>query len=157
MSEQMSIGTHPDLVSLRARYESASETIGGMVIGGTTFLAGLFLAASPWVVGFSDQDPMLFNDLIVGVAVAILGLGLTSAFDRVHRLAWTVPVLGLWTIVSPWVVQTGDFARSDNEWTNVVTGAVLLLTGLALTAMTFSREARTELEHRTRMPRSATR
>lgn len=139
MSEQLSMHTHPDIVSLHARYESASETAMGQVIGGTTFLAGLFLAAAPWIVGFADQGAMLATDLIVGTAVALLGLGLTSLFDRVHRLAWTVPVLGIWTIVAPYVVQNGDLARTDNEWTNVVTGAVVFLTGCVLMAMALGR------------------
>ena len=130
MSEQLSMGTHPDIMTLRARYETASETVAGQFLGGTTFLAGVYLAISPWVVGFDNQLPMLFNNLIVGVAAAILGLGVSAAFDRTHRLAWTVPIVGIWAIVSPWVVRNGDLATSDNQWNNVVTGVVLLLVGL---------------------------
>jgi hypothetical protein len=131
MSEQLSMGTHPDIMTLHARYETASETAAGQIVGGTTFLAGLYLAISPWVVGFDGQLPLLFNNLIVGVAAGLLGLGLTAAFDRTHRLAWTVPILGIWTIISPWVVRNGDLRTTDTEWNNVVTGAVLLVVGIA--------------------------
>ncbi|MCW2598919.1 MAG: repeat protein [Frankiales bacterium] len=141
MTEQLSMGTHPDIVTLHARYETASETAAGQLVGGTTFLAGLYLAISPWVVGFDGQQPVLFNNLIIGSAAALLGLGLTAAFDRLHRLAWTVPVLGVWTIVSPWVIQTGDLRTTDNEWNNVVTGAVLLLVGIGSLAMAMGRSA----------------
>lgn len=129
MSEQLSMGTHPDIMTLHARYETASETATGQLVGGTTLLAGVYLAISPWVVGFEGQLPVLFNNLIIGIAAGVLGLGLSAAFDRTHRLAWTVPVLAVWTIVSPWVIQSGDLRTNDNEWNNVVTGAVLLLAG----------------------------
>jgi hypothetical protein len=139
MSEQLSMGMHPDIVALRARYETVSETPAGQIVGGTTFLAGTYLAISPWVVGFDNATALLFTDLIVGVAAAFLGLGLSAAFDRTHRLAWTVPVLGIWAIITPWVVRTGDFRTTDNEWNNVVTGAVLLLIGLVSVAMAMGR------------------
>ncbi|MGB8649806.1 MAG: SPW repeat protein [Mycobacteriales bacterium] len=139
MTEPLSMRTHPDILALHDSYESASETVGGQVVGGTTFLAGLYLAASPWIVGFEDQTPLLFTNLIVGTAVALLGLGLTAAFDRTHRLAWTVPALGIWTVVAPWVIQTGDLARTDNEWNNVLTGAVLVIAGAATLAIVLAR------------------
>ena len=135
MTEQLSMGTHPDIVSLHARYESASETAAGQFVGGTIFLTGMYLTISAWVVGFEGQGPLLFNNLFIGVGAALLGLGLTAAFDRTHRLAWTVPVLAIWTIVAPWVMQSGDLRTNDIEWNNVVTGAVLLLFGIASFAM----------------------
>jgi SPW repeat len=139
MPEHVAMGTHPDILALHARYESASETVAGQVVGGTTFLAGVYLAISPWVVGFNDQSPLLVNNLLVGVAVALLGLGLTASFDRFHRLAWTVPVLGIWAIVSPWAVRAGGLARADNIWNNVITGAVILAAGLAIAALAMRR------------------
>jgi hypothetical protein len=139
MSEQLSMGTHPDIMALRARYETASETAAGQIVGGTTFLAGVYLAISPWVVGFDTKVAVLFTDLVVGVAAALLGMGLSAAFDRTHRLSWTVPVLGIWTIVAPWVIRTGDLRTTDMQWSNVVTGAVLTLAGLAAVVMTLGR------------------
>ena len=140
MTEQLSMGTHPDIVTLHARYESASETAAGQFVGGTIFLAGMYLTISSWVVGFEGQLPLLFNNLIVGVGVALLGLGLTAAFDRTHRLAWTVPVLAIWCIISPWVIQSGDLRTNDIGWNNVVTGLVLLVVGLASFAMAMGRD-----------------
>jgi hypothetical protein len=150
MSEQLSMGTHPDIVTLRARYETASETAAGQIVGGTTFLAGLYLAISPWVVGFDGRLPLLFNNLIVGAAVVLLGLGLTAAFDRAHRLAWTVPVVAVWTIVSPWVVRSGDLRTMDNEWNNVLTGALLLLLGIATFMMAIGRSGNSLMDDTTR-------
>lgn len=143
MTQQLNIGTHPDIMSLHARYESASETAAGQIVGGTTFLAGLYLAISPFVVGFDGQAPILWNNVIIGVATALLGLGLGAAFDRTHRLAWTMPILGLWMIVSPWVIRAGDLSRTDNQWNNVVTGAVMLLVGLAAFVMARGRSLKT--------------
>lgn len=141
MTEQLSMRTHPDIEMLHARYETASETLPAQFIGGTTFLAGLYLAISPWVVGFEGQTALLMSNLVCGLGVAILGLGLTASFDRMHRMAWTVPIIGLWTMVSQWVIRTGDLASADNIWNNLITGAVLLLCGLAMLAMAMGRYA----------------
>ena len=81
--------------------------------------------------------------MIIGVATALLGLGLGTAFDRTHRLAWTMTVLGLWMIVSPWVIRAGELSRTANQWNNVVTGAVMLLVGLAAFAMARGRSLKT--------------
>jgi hypothetical protein len=104
MTERMGIEEHPDIAALRMRYERAAETVAGQVVGGLTFLAGLFVAASPWIVGFSQFTTLTVNNLIVGIAVTVFALGLTSAFGRTHGLAWTAPLVGVWLIISPWVV-----------------------------------------------------
>ncbi|MEU8876871.1 SPW repeat protein [Streptomyces javensis] len=44
---------HPDLMELSARYERAATTPQARAVEGLTLLAGLYLAISPWVVGFS--------------------------------------------------------------------------------------------------------
>ena len=120
---------HPDMAELRARYEMAAETSTAQAVEGLTFLTGLYLAVSPWVVGFERFRTLTGNDLIVGVALAMLALGFASAYDRMHRIAWVTPVIGVWTIIAPWVVS-GDVATAATIWSNVVTGLIALVLGL---------------------------
>ena len=131
--------THPDIAELRAKYELAAETPTARAVAGLTFLAGLYLAISPWVVGFNGFTTLTVNNLVIGIALAMLGLGFASASGRTHGVVWITPLIGVWTIIAPWVVS-GDVATTGTIWSNVVTGAVAVLLGLgAMLGMNRSR------------------
>ncbi len=51
---------------MRARYEAAAETPVAQGVNGVIALTGLYLAASPWIVGFSGLTNLAINDLITG-------------------------------------------------------------------------------------------
>lgn len=122
------IEEHPDIVALRARYEKAGSTPTAQTMDGLTLLAGLYLAISPWVIGFSGKTPLKVNDLIIGLAVALLAVGFASAYGRTHGVTFVVPVLGVWTIVAPWVIA-GDMATMSTIISNVIVGACCVLLG----------------------------
>jgi hypothetical protein len=101
MSENPPMTSHPDLADvkrahdlqeLRQRYERASETPTGQLVEGLIMLGGLYIAVSPWIVGFSGS--LQVNNLVVGLAIAALGFGFGAAFSSLHRLAWVCPLLG---------------------------------------------------------------
>ncbi|RSN49007.1 MULTISPECIES: SPW repeat protein [Actinomadura] len=121
---------HPDIVEMRARYEAASATPAAQGTDGLIVLTGLFLAVSPWIVGFSGFTNLAVNNLVIGIALALLAAGFAANFARTHGMAWVVPVIGVWTIVAPWVIA-GDQATTRTIWTNVVTGALAVCLGLA--------------------------
>jgi hypothetical protein len=65
---------------------------------------GVWLAVSPWILGFSDSDPAATrNALIVGIAVAALSAITFLAYSVIEE--WVDVVLGLWLIASPWIVS----------------------------------------------------
>ncbi|MFI7614654.1 SPW repeat protein [Nonomuraea terrae] len=121
---------HPDIAELRAKYELAAEAPTARAVAGLTFLAGLYLAMSPWIVGFDGFTTLTVTNLIAGVALATLALGFASAYGRTHGIVWIAPLIGVWTIIAPWVVS-GDVATTATIWSNVVTGVIVLLLGLA--------------------------
>jgi hypothetical protein len=129
---------HPELAELRAQYEAAAETPINRAITGFTFLAGLYLAISPWVIGFNQFTSLTANNVIVGIALAVLALKLASAYDRVHGIAWVAPLIGAWTIIAPWVVS-GEVATTAMIWSNVVTGVVAVFLGLGAMSLETSR------------------
>jgi hypothetical protein len=134
MVNSTSIEQHPDIMELRARYERAAETPQARVLEGFTFLAGVYAAVSPWVISFNNRTPIAVNDLIIGVALAVLALGLTTAYSRTHNLAWVTPVLGAWLIITPWVILDGP-APTGMVISNVIAGGVALLFGIGMTAL----------------------
>ena len=121
--------SHPDIVELRAKYEAAAETPAAQTVDGLTFLTGLYLAVSPWLIGFNRFTTLTANDLVVGIALALLALGFASAYGRTHGIAWVAPLIGVWTIIAPWVVS-GDVATAATVWSNVVAGIIAGLLGL---------------------------
>jgi VIT1/CCC1 family predicted Fe2+/Mn2+ transporter len=125
---------HPDIAELRARYERASETMPARVASGLSFLCGLYLAISPWVVGFHPRRTISVNDLLTGIAVALLALGLASAYGRTHGIAWVAPLIGVWTIIAPWVVSPHR-PTMGMIISNVVVGALIVLLGAAASAI----------------------
>lgn len=129
-----SISQHPDLLALRARYERVAERPAARIVDGLIVLAGLYVALSPWIVGF-DGDPRLArSNLVAGAVVALLGLSFGWAFERTHGTAWLCPVLGAWTIASLWLVQ-GSTPGSATLVSNVVAGMVVIVLGVAVVVL----------------------
>ena len=124
-----SIDQHPDLLALRAGYERAAESTSAHLTFGLTLLTGLYVAASAWIVGFSGTPQLASCNLIVGIAAAFLGYGFATSLDRAHGLTWTVPVLGLWLILSPWILQ-GITLTDGMIWSNVISGVMLAFLGM---------------------------
>ncbi|MFI5907656.1 SPW repeat protein [Dactylosporangium sp. NPDC051541] len=124
---------HPDIAELRARYDQVSETPAARITDGVLVLAGLYLALSPWVVGFPPFEANLsVNNFICGIAVAVLAGGFAVAYGRTHGLAWLPVAIGVWTIVAPFVVQRG-YSSGGAIASNIVIGIVTI--GLGLVAM----------------------
>lgn len=134
-SEHMSIQEHPDIAALRDRFDLTGSSATAQVVDGVTMVAGLYLAISPWIVGFNTTaSSLMVSNLIIGLAVSMLALGFASAFGRTHGLAWTVPLMGAWAIVSLWLMNgvdtTGGMIAS-----NVIVGAVIMLCGLGASGL----------------------
>ncbi|MDT3396536.1 SPW repeat protein [Streptomyces sp. B1866] len=121
--------THPDAAELRQRYDRVLGQRDVMLLDGPVLLTGLYLAISPWVVHFSGaRFDLTLNNLVLGLAIAALGIGLTIAPSRMYGLSGAMAAIGVWLIISPWVVTR----HPDNGmiWNNVITGAVTCLLGL---------------------------
>ena len=127
-----SIDHHPDLLALRARYERVAGSMSAHVTFGLVLLTGLYVAASPWIVGFNATASLATSDLIVGIAVAFLAYGFATTLDRAHGMTWTLPVLGVWVVVSTWILP-GVTLSAGMIWSNVIAGALLTFLGLNAT------------------------
>ncbi|MCR8691737.1 SPW repeat protein [Rhodococcus rhodochrous] len=126
--------THPDIVEMRERYDRMGEQPTAQVADGLLMLAGLYAAASAWIIGFADQTALATTNLICGLAIVLLALALGSAYGRTHGLAFVAPILGLWLIFSPWLVSGVDTSTSM-IWSHVIVGVVVCVLGLATAAM----------------------
>ncbi|GAA3365951.1 SPW repeat protein [Streptomyces antimycoticus] len=96
---------HPDVSEMRERYARMMDARDVVFLDGPVLLAGLYFAISPWVVHFSGTNPnLMVNNLVLGITIALLGIGLTTAPRRMYSLCWAMSAIGVWMIISPWVV-----------------------------------------------------
>ena len=89
-------------------------------------LLGVWLIVSPWALGFSTERAALANFVIVGILLLATALG--AIFVPKAWEEWTESVLGLWMIISPWIVRytAVHAARTDA----ILAGIVILVLGL---------------------------
>jgi hypothetical protein len=101
------LSTHPDAGEMRTRY---NRILGGhdvALMDAPVFLIGLLCAISPWVVHFTSNQPALVvHNVIIGVAIALLGWGFANAPHRMYGLSWAMCAIGTWLIISSWIVGT---------------------------------------------------
>jgi hypothetical protein len=129
-SPRTPIEEHPDIVEMRSRYDLASQRPTSQIVDGLGFLLGLYLAISPWIVGFAQLGNLTVNNFITGGAFALLSASFASAYGRTHGIAWVAPLIGVWTIISPWAVS-GHMATVSTVINNVIVGGLAVLLGLA--------------------------
>lgn len=129
------ISGHPDVAEMRERYARVAGARQTVAVDGLILLTGLYTAISPWVVHFHTQPGITVNNLIVGITMVVMALGLTLAGEKMLRLSWTIVAMGIWMIISPWVVTAGHGASAGIIWNNCLIGGIACVLGLAATAM----------------------
>jgi SPW repeat-containing protein len=80
-----------------------------------SFVLGLWLAVSPWLVGYAEHEAATANAVIVGLALA-----LGSHFECVacHELPaeWLNLAVGVWLVCAPFVLEfTASAVASANS------------------------------------------
>lgn len=134
MTTQPRIEHHPDLAEMRSRFERVTSTPRAQAVEALALIAGLYIAASPWIAGFSGLSSLAVNNLIAGLAYCLCMSGLGSAYERTHAMAWTAVGLAAWTIVAPFVIS-GDVSTTRTMWSNILAGGIALCLALAMAGM----------------------
>lgn len=70
---------------------------------GLNVLAGIWLIISPYVLGFSGSMAAT-NAIIVGIIVGVLALIGATSPESVLWTSWINIVLGVWMIISPFIL-----------------------------------------------------
>jgi len=94
-------------------------------------LLGIWVLISPWVLAFSFPA-QLWNDVAVGGLIIILsGIQLAAPW-RNQGIAWINFLLGLWLIISGFVL--GPPAQPTYFWNQVIVGIVVAIVSIWGTA-----------------------
>ncbi|MFR9730654.1 SPW repeat protein [Saccharopolyspora sp. MS10] len=134
-SHEASMRDHPDVVSLQRQYGGTLGSPQTVAADGIVALAGLWAALSPWVLGFNATEPaMRTHNLILGLVAVGIGLGVTGLFERGGGISWVLVPLGIWLIISTWIVPAAA-PTVGMVWSNVVAGALLALAGAGTLGM----------------------
>lgn len=89
-------------------------------------LLGAWLFLSPWAAGYFSHTAAMANAVIVGVALVAASLGailIPNVWEE-----WSEALLGLWLIVSPWVLGFGAIRNAML----VAVGTGVVIAALAL-------------------------
>src|SRR5437868_4485779 len=90
-------------------------------------ILGAFLFFSPWIFGYAGSTAAE-NANIVGIVIAVLAIAALAAFAIWEE--WLNLIVGLWTLVSPWVL---GFQGTTAMTVHVVIGiAVAILAAVEL-------------------------
>lgn len=141
-SNERAMSEHPDVLDLQRQFGSSLSSPSTVLGDGLMALAGVWVAISPWVLGFSLTSPAMRNhDLIIGLVVAAIGLGVTGFAERGGGLSWVAVPLGVWLILATWIVPSIG-PGAGLIWSHVVAGAVMVLTGASVAGLAFMSKLR---------------
>jgi hypothetical protein len=106
-------------------------------------LTGLWVAVSPWflVLQHGGNNAAVSN-LIVGLAIAALGLYALSGNRGFLGLQVGSVLAGVWLIISPFILDAKYTIATPMYWSNVFAGALVALIGLIALAETRRASAR---------------
>src|SRR6188472_343428 len=84
---------------------------------------GIWVIISPFVVQFSQLPAAMWNNVIVGIVVAVLAIIRTSVRSQT-AWSWANVILGIWMIISPFALGVMTAAIL---WNNIILGIVIAL------------------------------
>jgi hypothetical protein len=125
------------------RASESSDSVAAQAGATLGLVTGLWVAISPWFLVLQHGgNNAAVNNLIVGLAIAALGLyGLSGGRAALGLQASTV-LAGAWLIISPFILDAKFAIVAPMYWSNVFAGALVLLIGLAAMAETRRASAR---------------
>jgi len=105
---------------------------------GINLLLGLWLIVAPWVLNYSGQNNAVWNEVIVGAAIALIAFARVSAPESWAPISWVNVILGGWMIIAPFVLTYGTVGdTSAIYWNDIIVGTAVVI--LALVSSTGSR------------------
>lgn len=114
---------------------------------GLDVLAGIWLLISPFVLAFSTLTTAMTNDVVCGAVVIILAAIRFGGALRQSWLSWINCLIGIWVIISPWVLgfahHAGTLGLAHNQsasTNNVIIGIVIAVLAFWSAAATSAAE-----------------
>ncbi|MFP5404783.1 MAG: SPW repeat protein [Gammaproteobacteria bacterium] len=109
-----------------------------------TLILGIWLFFSPWILRFYGEMPAAsWNFFVLGIAFVVFaafGLNLRSLWEE-----WVNLILGIWMIISPWVLQySANTTPRDNA---IIVGVIVAVMAIWAMAANNPRIGHTPTDH----------
>jgi uncharacterized membrane protein HdeD (DUF308 family) len=90
-------------------------------------LAGLWEVIAVFILGYTASPAALWNALIVGVALLVLGVwaALSNREATDKTLDWINVIIGAWLIIAPFIL--GYTAIAAAMWNDIIVGIVVIV------------------------------
>ena len=101
----------------------------GRTANWVSLVAGVYMILAPFLLGFTNQTQEAWNSLLLGIIVSVLAVYRMTS-QGIHLWTATVSlVLGLWAIVAPFALGSGDVMTA--VWSGVIAGAAVSVFSVA--------------------------
>jgi hypothetical protein len=112
------------------------RTLSAQVTAVLAMLTGLWVAISPWFLTLQAGGARnaTANDLITGLAVTAFGLLAVAGMRGFPGLEVGSGLLGIWLIISPFILSAKYSIQAPMYWSNIWAGALITLLALAALA-----------------------
>lgn len=93
-----------------------------------TAILGIWTGISPFIFGYSNVTMALWDFVIVGLALLVLGViaALSDNPGTKRGLDWVNAIIGLWLLVSPFVLGFSSFVGSA-QTDAIIVGIVVII------------------------------
>lgn len=103
---------------------------------GLVIIIAIWLIVSPFVLGYANALPAVWNNLVVGIIALLVGAYAVFGGTQREAVGWGVAALGVWEIIAPFVL---GFANSPLLWNNVIVGLLLVVVGAFVARLAWGR------------------
>ncbi len=94
------------------------------ILSGINMALGVWLIIAPFVLTYPNVVAV-WNSIVVGAIVFILGWIRAANPMRAPGLSWINAILGLWLIVAPFVLRFSTTAST--RWNDIVLGVAIIV------------------------------
>jgi hypothetical protein len=121
----------------RDQHDGAAQTASGV----NAYL-GLWLLIAPWVLDYQDRQAIAVIHVVAGLLLLALGPFRLGKPRSAPWLSWFNAFLGLWLVLTPFVLLPSSSSTRPAFWNSVILGSVVAVLGVSAPVSTHRRHAR---------------
>ena len=87
-------------------------------------VAGIWLILAPFILGYTSIVQALWNDIVVGIVVAVIAAIRIFTPVRSSWLSWVNVILGFWLIVAPFILR---YPIATPRWNDIILGIIIIV------------------------------
>jgi peptidoglycan/LPS O-acetylase OafA/YrhL len=97
---------------------------------------GLWLLIAPWVLVYQDRRAIAATHVVAGLVLLALGAFRLGKPRTAPWLSWLNASLGLWLVLTPFVLLPSSSSTAPASWNSVIIGTVVAVLGASAAVST---------------------